>query len=288
MRSGDTTLVIGADGTIGRALVRRFRQVGRSVVCTSRRRETGTDSLHLDLAEDVSGWRPPPGVSVAYLCAAITSLEKCRTDPAHAALVNVQHTVAVARRLVEAGAFVVFLSTNLVYDGSVPFRRAEEPVCPRTVYGTLKARAESQLLALGGRVAVVRLTKVVAPGMALLRGWVQALGDGKEIRPFSDLVMAPVPLGFVVEVLDHVGQGRRGGIVQVSAERDISYAEAGRYVAAKVAADLGLVRPVPSSEAGVKLEGVPAHTTLDVTRLRESLGLQPPPVWQAVDSVLGA
>jgi dTDP-4-dehydrorhamnose reductase len=286
MTSRGLTLVIGADGTIGRALVDRLARAGRPVLGTTRRRDaSGPDRLHLDLASDVSSWQPPAGVSAAFLCAAVTSLERCRSDPVGTERVNVEHTIVVARKLVEAGAFVVFLSTNLVFDGTVPARAAHDPVCPRTCYGAQKARAEAKLLALAERVAVVRLTKVVAPDLPLLGGWVRSLKSRHVIHPFSDLVMAPVPLAFVVEVLDRLALVRLGGLLQVSADRDVTYAEAAHHFARRLGADPELVQPVTSAEAGVRLEAVPAHTTLDTTRLCEELRLRPPTVWQALDSI---
>ena len=73
------------------------------------------------------------------------------------------------------------------------------------------------------------------------------------------------------------------GIVQVSALRDISYAEAARHLARRIEAAQELVQPALASEAGVPSEERPANTTLDTTRLRSELGLPPPDPLTAVD-----
>src|SRR5690606_26325829 len=117
---------------------------------------------HLDLADDPPRWRLPEDVAVAFLCAAVTALRSCEADPAGTARANVEHTARLASMLVGRGAFVVFLSSNLVFDGSEPRRRADAPTCPATEYGRQKAAAEGALLAMGG-VSIVRLTKVVGP-----------------------------------------------------------------------------------------------------------------------------
>ena len=118
----NTSLVIGADGLIGRALVDYLSNAGEPVIETTRQIDTILERrVLLDLAEDVSNWHPPCQVSVAYLCAAMSKVDDCRKHPKHSEIVNVRNTVALAKILVASGAFVIFLSTTLVYDGSIAF-----------------------------------------------------------------------------------------------------------------------------------------------------------------------
>ena len=287
-QSGEKWLVIGADGLIGRALADRLESAGKDVFETTRRYATVSEKrLFLDLAGDISDWQPPGQFSVAFLCAAMTSLNHCRKEPAQTAKVNVYHTVSLAKTLVESGTFVIFPSTNLVYDGSIPFRKAEDPVCPVTEYGRQKAEAERQLLVLGDSVSIVRFTKVLGLNTPLFKGWIQALQDGETIHPFSDMVMAPVPLSFAVDVLHRVAEARLPGIVQVSGEKDVTYEQVARHIAQCIGASPDLVQPMRSEEAGLQIESIPSHTTLDTTRLRVELGMEPPDVWATIDSVFG-
>jgi dTDP-4-dehydrorhamnose reductase len=284
MSSPSESLVIGADGQIGRAILAALAAHGETALGTVLQGPAAAGHCVLDLASDPQDWPLPRRVSTAYLCAAVTSLDACRRDPEGTALVNVQRTVAMARRLVERGAFVVFLSSNQVYDGAVPFRRQSDPPCPRTEYGRQKAEAERQLLALGSSAAVVRLTKVLTPAAPLLAAWRRALRAGEIIHPFSDMVMAPLSLPFTVAALEKVAAARKPGIYQLSADRDVSYAEAARRLAAGLPAAAALVEPIESRQAGVPAEAVSPHTTLDMTRAQSELGLPPPSVWDALDA----
>jgi dTDP-4-dehydrorhamnose reductase len=286
--STGVSLVIGADGLIGRALADYLVRSGGTVIETTR--QTGTISekrTFLDLSRDLSKWSPPCKCSVAYVCAAVTSLEKCRAEPAKTALINVQHTVALAGKLVKSGTFVVFPSTNLVFDGSLPYRKADDAVCPVTEYGRQKAEAEKQILALGNMAAVVRFTKVQDPETPLIKGWLNTLRNKESIYPFSDMVVAPLSVDFAVDVLHRVGGTHSAGIFQASAAKDVTYAQVGRYIARRIHASAKLVQPVKSGEAGPSLEAVPRHTTLDTTRLRAEFGLEPPDVWSTLDAVFG-
>ncbi len=286
MQQKNVSLIIGADGLIGRALADFLVQTGESVLTTTRKADTlSKKRIFFDLLENVSAWSPPKQVSVAYLCAAITSLETCRRNPKQSERVNVGNTVALAKMLIAEGTFVVFLSTNLVYDGSVPFRKADEPVSPLVEYGCQKAETEKRLLALGPSVSVVRLTKVLGPNMPLFNKWIQALQQGKIIHPFSDMVMAPVPLLSVVDILYQVAQKRLPGILQVSGKQDIAYQRIAYYIAQRLGVSQGFVQPIRYQQSGMHFEGVPAYTTLDISRLRGELGMDLPDVWETIDSV---
>lgn len=272
------TLIVGADSMIGGALLAHLRRVEVRVRGTTRRREAVSESMrHLDLAQDCSSWQCPEPVDVAVVCAAVSSLEACRRDPVASARINVQEIPALVRNLTGRGAFVIFLSTNQVFDGSLPYRPADDPPSPTTEYGRQKAEAERRI-SDGASVAIVRFTKVLGPRNPLFSAWAGALQQGEIIHPFADMVMSPIPLLAAVSVLRLLADLRQPGIFQVSGAQDISYAEAAYLLAQTLETDPGLVQPVIASESGQYPEFIPRHTTLNMDRLRSELGLEPPEV----------
>ena len=280
-------LVVGSDGLIGGALMEELRQAGERAVGTTRRRGAVDEARHyLDLSENVEQWQPPRPVSVAVICAGVTKIDLCRRDPESTARVNVEAVSVLASNLVGRGAFVIYLSTNQVFDGMIPNRLPLDPALAQTEYGRQKAEVERRLLALGNSTSIVRLTKVIGPGMPLLKGWLRALHQGEMIHPFVDMVMAPVPLSFVTAVIRQLVERRLPGIVQVSGERDVTYAQVAYHIAERTGAKRELVQPISSKEAGIPAEAAPPHTTLDTTRLRRELGLEPPDVWTTIDSAI--
>jgi dTDP-4-dehydrorhamnose reductase/2-polyprenyl-3-methyl-5-hydroxy-6-metoxy-1,4-benzoquinol methylase len=280
----DAILIVGGDGLIGRALAERLVRAGKTVLRTTLLPEPGAEAF--DLSCDADNWTPPRPISVAFLLAAIPSLEFCRTHPAESRAVNVTGTLAVVDTLARQGALVVFPSTNLVFDGTTPQQTADSPFNPRTEYGRQKAEVEGRLRELP-EACVVRLTKVLAPSAPLLIQWAAALQAGQPIRPFADMVMAPVPLELVVEAMVRIAALRLRGVVQISATEDITYEQAARHVADRLGADQSLVQPIRAADSGHFFEHIPARTTLDTIRLREELGLTPPSPYAAIDGTRG-
>jgi len=265
---------------VGGALIARMRQAEAEVTGTTRRLGSPGELLHLDLSTDLSSWRPPQPGGTAILCAGVTGVQACEDDPAGSRRVNVEGIVQVAKNLHAAGVFVIYLSTNQVFDGSAPFRAPTDPTCPVTEYGRQKAEAERQLTAAGTVGVIVRLTKVLGPRNSLFSGWTQSLRAGQGIQAYSDMTFAPVPLSCVVDVLLLLAARRLGGIFQVSGEKDITYATAAQIGAEALGVEPRLVQSVKSAAA----RSVPIHTTLNVDSLKSATGVVPPAVRWTVET----
>ena len=275
-------LVVGSDGLIGAALKRKLLAGGRTVLGTTRQPELiEKNILQLDLAGNMDEWTVPAGISSAFLCAAVTTLKQCEADPVGSGLINVRNMARLAEKLAKSGAFVVFLSTSAVFDGSLAFAASDAPLLPTTEYGRQKVEVERLLLALGEHTAIVRPTKVVAPGMPLLVQWRAALERGEPIRPFSDLLMSPIPLDFAVEALIRIADSRRSGIYQLSGAADVSYAEFAAAWMKRLGFPAHLLQACPAGPGVCKT----GFSTLDMSAVTQQFGLKPPSLEQTVDSL---
>jgi dTDP-4-dehydrorhamnose reductase len=212
--------------------------------------------------------------------AAVTGLEACRRDPEGTRRVNVEGTLRCVEQARRDGAFVVWLSSNLVFDGEVPRVKDGTPVSPGCDYGRQKAEVEEALAGDAG-VARVRLTKVIGPGWKLLEDWCRTWEAGGAVRAFEDLWVAPVTLEATVQGLLKIAGERRGGGWQFSGPEDVSYAGLARTMAGKVGVGEDRVEGVGRGGV-VRDEQAPRHTTLDTQRAEEELGMQ----FSGVDEVL--
>jgi dTDP-4-dehydrorhamnose reductase len=236
----DPVLVVGADSLVGSALRQRFLQDHLHCLSTSRRREA---EFRLDLNAAPEEWELPDRFSVAFLCAARTNIIECERSPAETRFINVTRTVELARRLRDRGSFVIFLSTNLVFDGSRPFPKVDDTPTPTTAYGRQKVEAEEALRRWAKSLAIVRFTKVVHPAMPLIIEWAASLRRGEPIQPYREKVFSPIPLTSVVNALQLIAKRREPGIVHISAERDITYYTLAHSLARHLHAPLDLIQP---------------------------------------------
>jgi dTDP-4-dehydrorhamnose reductase len=288
MMQDKVDLVVGSDGFIGGALMRYLKRLGKVVIGTTRRAAVAEEGiLYLDLLQDVENWPCPQRIGTAWICAGIAKIDICRHEPVLSARINVEGISALARNLVRKGAFVVYLSTNQVFDGRTPRPKADAPTNPITEYGRQRVEVEQTLGTMRGSSAIARFSKVLGVENELFSGWIQLLKNGQIVHPFSDMYIAPVPVSLAVRVLSSLGDGSLTGITQISGAYDISYADALCHAAQILDLDLNLIQPVEARSFGFAGGEIPRHTTLDMKRLKSVLGIEAPDPLAAIEEVFG-
>ncbi len=260
-------LIVGANSEIGSATARLMRARGGKVVPTTRRLlEANADQVRLDFERPIESFTVPEGVTSACIFVAVARLAACAADPEGSARVNVLQTLALVDLLMARGVYTLFLSTNQVFNGDEPQVPAEAPTSPVSEYGRQKAETEGALrarMASGAPIGVLRLAKVVSPGMALISTWTQELAAGRSIRAFTDMTIAPTPVDLVATSIARMMEDRLAVIAQLTGPRDVAYAEVARFLAEKVGADPRLVESVSALESGMPRGSTPRNTTLD-------------------------
>jgi dTDP-4-dehydrorhamnose reductase len=285
-------LLVGGDSEIGAATQQFLDTCGVVCVATTRRKDqVSARRPLLDLAAPIDHWQPPAGTTAACIFAAVAHVAACAADPQGSAYVNVTKTVALVKRLLKLNISVLYLSTNQVFDGSIPRTPATTRHSPVSEYGRQKSQAEKVFLASmneGAPLAILRLAKVVRPAMPLIRGWIDALRSGQSIRAFADMRLAPVEIAVASNAIAAIMQNGQRGIFQLSGPRDLSYLEVAQYVARKLAIDPSLVVASTTSAAGLPIGSAPRHTTLDSSHLRDDYGIAAGDVLEVIDTIIYA
>jgi len=84
---------------------------------------------------------------------------------------------------------------------------------------------------------------------------------------------------------NRLAAARLPGIIQAPGAKDVPDAEVAYHPAERLGARRELVQPITALEPGLPLKAVPRHRPLDASRLRLALGMEPLPLWAAIDSV---
>ena len=146
----DHVLVTGAQGMLGRALVEEL-----SPHCTV----TCVDIGEFDITDPelcVEAIRSAaPGIVVN--CAAYTDVDRAEADAERAHAVNAIGAANVAKAAARAGARVIQISTDYVFDGTKqrPYE-VDDPPAPLSVYGASKLAGERAVMESGAPWLIVR------------------------------------------------------------------------------------------------------------------------------------
>jgi len=148
-------LIIGSEGMLGSALLSSFKGPDIEVIGTDIRAEknpldiTKPDST-IDFIKQV---RPDVVIHVA----AYTDVDGCELNLNDAYLINSEGTKNIANACKQIGAFLIYISTDFVFDGNKAMPYIEDDVpSPISIYGRSKLQGEQRVRQLLERYLIIR------------------------------------------------------------------------------------------------------------------------------------
>lgn len=284
-------LVTGAGGLLGGRIAALLAERGFEVIAARRHtpapeglRELAADLVPTEgLARLLDETRPEAVVHAAVVGRA----DRCEERPDLAHAVNALLPGALARLCQARSIRLIALSTDLVFDGTHPPYREEDPPAPLSVYGRTKLAGEEAVLAACPAAAVVRVSLVAGrghgPRCTSTESIAWALGSGQPIRLFTDEHRTPVDAESVADAVARLLQQGGAGRFHVAGPERLTRYELGL----RVAQVLGLpsANVVPATQASHSgSDRRPPDVSLDAGRARRELGWQPRPLEEAIRS----
>jgi dTDP-4-dehydrorhamnose reductase len=181
-------LILGSNGQLGREILRLAGEApGIDPVGLTR------EDIDLGQATTIPDRLEPMGFDVLVNCAAYTAVDAAETDAEAAFAVNAYAVEEVARACRRAGARLVHVGTDYVFDGEAdrPYRPDDAPA-PINVYGASKLAGEALARrAHSDGTLVVRTSSVFGQGGNFVRTILRAGAERGHLRVVDDVVMAP-------------------------------------------------------------------------------------------------
>jgi dTDP-4-dehydrorhamnose reductase len=211
-------------------------------------------------------------------CAAYTAVDSSEADEDGVRTVNVGGVSNLLAAAETAGAGLVTLSTDYVFDGMAGPYSEEAPRNPLGTYGASKAEMEDVVASSGARSLVVRTMVLygAAPGIRANFGlWLlQRLRSGEEVRAVVDQIGNPTLASDLARmILEMVELGGSGLYHAAGAER-VSRYEFALRVADVFRLDKENIKPVTTEELGQDARR-PLESGFLLDRLRDDFGIEP-------------
>jgi dTDP-4-dehydrorhamnose reductase len=286
-------LVIGASGQVGRHVAGALGARGWDVSGTYASRPS-PGLRRLDVLDDdaVRACLDEVAPEVCVLSSAMTNVERCENEPERAEVANARAPGVVAAACKRAGARLLQLSTEYVFDGTAGPYREEDPPSPVSVYGRTKLEGESRVVAEDPANLAVRTTVVFSHdpgGTNFVMQLLARLGRGERMRVPRDQVSSPTYApdlaAAIAELCDPGAASRLSGlpaaqIVNVAGPEVLDRHTFAVRAARALGLDPGLLDAVDTAALGQKAPR-PLRAGLRVERLRR-LGLALRPLDEAL------
>ncbi|OBI99753.1 dTDP-4-dehydrorhamnose reductase [Mycobacterium sp. 1465703.0] len=244
-------VITGAGGQLGRYLTSLTARQGRDAVALT--------SSQWDITDPAAAERIVQRGDVVINCAAYTDVDGAESDEARAFAVNEAGPGHIARACAQAGAQLVHVSTDYVFNGDFggAAPRPYEPTdhtAPQSVYARSK---------LAGERAVLAALPDPAQGKVVRTAWVYTGGTGKDfvavmrrlaagdgpVNVVDDQTGSPTYVGDLAAALLQIIDDRvPGPILHAANEGACSRFEQARAVFEECGADPQRVRPVSTAE----------------------------------------
>jgi dTDP-4-dehydrorhamnose reductase len=265
-------LVVGSGGQVGEALLKTAPE-GCEAAGLSRAQLDITDREAVLRAVEREAPR------LLFNAAAYNAVDRAEEEEARAFAVNAQGVAHLAEAAREAGAKLIHISTDYVFDGKADAPYAPDaPRHPLSAYGRSKAAGED---AAGEGALIVRTSWVYAAGHAnFVTTMLWLMRERDELRVVADQVGAPSWATGLAQTLWALALKGVDGIWH---HRDAGRTTWHEFAVAigEEAEALGLIErqipilPVSTAEYGAKAQR-PAFSLLDDSATRALLGDSPP------------
>ncbi|MCX5715745.1 MAG: SDR family oxidoreductase [Candidatus Omnitrophica bacterium] len=274
-------LIIGASGLLGKELMKDFSNGNE--VCGTYSTRAAEGLIHLDMSQkaeikDVFGRIKPEAVIIP---GSITAVDFSEQNQDLAWRVNVEGIKNVAVLSKKAGAFVLYYSTDYIFDGKAgPYSETDKPN-PINFYGRTKLEAERVIQKeLKGSFLIIRPCSIYGyekNGNNFAMQVLTSLKADKNFTSFRDQYGTPTYSEDLSEISLKLFSNKKEGIFNVAGPDFINRVQFSKDIADVFGLDAGLIKEIGSTK-GRQLAKRPLRGGFKIDKLKRELGFSTLPL----------
>ncbi len=279
--------ITGLSGTIGTVFLRNYTSQDEIWDLYHSKPDRSLDrQIHLDLSTctQIDSTLTQINPDIIIHMAAITHIDTCENDKkngkqGHVWQINVHATDAIAQYCERTGTFLLFLSTECVFDGKTGRYTEHAPTSPINWYGVTKEAAEQIVLQRCKNSAILRAVVAYHPetqAQTLYGSIIELIKKNGVVGAVTDRIFAPTFTDDIVKSMHQIINQNARGIFHLCSPDDITPYTFACMVANHAGYDSQkVVQPVLSKDffgktrANLRLQ----YATLDCSQTQRIIGL---------------
>jgi dTDP-4-dehydrorhamnose reductase len=215
--------------------------------------------------------------------AALTDVDRCEREKDLAYKINVEGTRAIAEAARRAGSYLIYISTDYVFDGQRGLYREEEETNPVSYYGLSKLQGEQFCLDQGciARTCVIYGSRPASGKVNFALWLLNALKSGKEARVVTDQFITPTLNSNLAAMVLEAADRHLSGIYHLSGASRVSRYDFACELARAFDLDRRLIIPSQMSDIGW-LARRPMDSSLDTSKASRTLKNRPLKLYESL------
>jgi dTDP-4-dehydrorhamnose reductase len=280
-------LVTGSAGLVGRQVIKDLLQSYTQVYsCYNNSKPEDGIATPLDLTDrdSITKVMDSTRPDVIIHLAAMTNVDLCETQKDLATKINSKSTAVMAEQAKKLGAFLVYVSTDYVFDGENGLKKETDTPNPIDNYGKSKLEGEKAVQEIATKWCIARTSTPygIHPKKKSFPIFIAENLKAKiPLDIITDQYTSPAYVPNLSRMLIEISSRKIQGILHVSGATRISRFDMAEIVAEKLGLDKKLLRPTSMENMNWTAKR-PRDSSLDVSKATSLLKEKPMTVQQGL------
>ncbi|MDE1728769.1 MAG: dTDP-4-dehydrorhamnose reductase [Thaumarchaeota archaeon] len=281
-------LVTGSAGLVGRQVIKDLLQSYTQVYScyhTSKPEDGIATPLDLTNSDGIIKVVESTKPDVIIHLAAMTNVDLCETQKDLATKINAKATAVIAEQAKKVGAFLVYVSTDYVFDGEKGMKIESDNTESINHYGKSKLEGENAVKEIATKWCIARTSTPygIHPKKKSFPIFIaENLKAGTPLDIITDQYTSPTYVPNLSRMLIEISSRKIQGILHVSGATRISRYDMAGMVADKLDLDKKLLRPTSMNNMNWTAKR-PRDSSLDVSKAASLLKEKPMGIQQGLD-----
>ncbi len=280
-------LVTGSAGLVGQQVVKDLSKSNQVFSCYNESKPEYGNSVKMDLKnyEMVSSILTEIKPDVVIHLGAMTGVDLCEKEKTSASEINTKATEIIAKECSKLNSFLVYVSTDYVFDGNFGMYKEDDVANPLGFYGKSKLEGEKAVQNFSTNWCIARTSTPFGlhPTKKSFPMWViENLQKQKQIDVLIDQFTSPTYIPNLSRMLIEISERRITGIIHAAGASKISRYQMASMVSDKLNLDGTLLKQISMN----KMKWVaqrPKDSSLDVSRASSILNEKPQKIDQSLN-----
>ena len=272
-------LVTGSTGLVGRQVVKDLSESHEVFSCYTKSEPEFGVPVKMDLLnhERISNVLSEKNPDIVIHLGAMTAVDLCETQQDNALKINSQATEILAKECSKINSFMVYVSTDYVFNGNSGLYKENDATNPLGFYGKSKLLGEKSIQNFSSNWCIARTSTPFGlhPTKKSFPIWViENLQKQKQIDVLTDQFTSPTYVPSLSRMLIEISERHLTGIIHVAGASKISRYEMASLVSDKLDLDEKLLREISIND--IKWEAQrPKDSSLNVSKAVSILNQKP-------------
>ncbi len=223
-------------------------------------------------------------------CAALANGAVCQQKPELAEQINVNGTRLLYEPLSSSFCLFIYISTDLIFDGTKSFYTEYDTPNPVSIYGQTKLRAERSVRENFSNNIILRPALMYGPESPNGRGsfvqWMdRAFREEEQVNLFEDEYRTPLYAPDVAQIIKQLAvQSPKYRVFNLGGPERINRVQFGEILAEIRGYDKGKINPTRLADLDTGYPR-PADVSMDSSCIQDELGIQLTPVEKGLKAI---